>query len=95
MNGACIKMTETQQAKIYNSYKTTKLKLLKRNAAIWFNKICKSKHLTPKYFFIKFNGNNKKTKNIRKAATRCRIKKGIKFYIVKNKNQMVYCIIST
>jgi hypothetical protein len=28
--------------------KSTKLKLLKTNAAIWFNKICRSKHLTPK-----------------------------------------------
>jgi len=33
---------EGQQAKIYNNYKNTRLKLLKTNAAIWFNKInCK------------------------------------------------------
>jgi hypothetical protein len=43
MHGKAIKIIETQQAKICNSYKNTKLKLLKMNAAIWFNKICKKK----------------------------------------------------
>jgi hypothetical protein len=43
---------EAQQAKIYN-YKNTKLKLLKTNAAMWLNKLCKTKQLTPKYFKIK------------------------------------------
>jgi len=33
---------EAQQAKIYKNYKNTRLKLLKTNAAFWFNKInCK------------------------------------------------------
>jgi len=37
-----IDIMEAQQAKIYKSYKNTRLKLLKTNAAIWFNKInCK------------------------------------------------------
>jgi len=35
--------------KICNNYKNTKLKLLKKNAAILFNKIFKTKQLTPKY----------------------------------------------
>jgi hypothetical protein len=30
-----------------------KLKLLKRYAAKWFNKMCRSKHLKPKYIRIK------------------------------------------
>ena len=34
-----IKTVEAQQAKICNNYKNTRLKLLKTNAAIWFNKI--------------------------------------------------------
>jgi len=38
MHGICFKIIEAQQAKIYN-YTNTRLKLLKTNAAIWFNKI--------------------------------------------------------
>jgi len=34
-----------------------RLKLLKTNGAIWFNKMCKTKQMTPKYFSIKINGN--------------------------------------
>jgi hypothetical protein len=41
-----------QQARIIHHYKNTKEKLLKTNAAIWCNKMCKFKHLTFKY--IKF-----------------------------------------
>jgi hypothetical protein len=36
---------EIQQANIYNNYKNTRLQLLKTNAAIWYNKICKTKQL--------------------------------------------------
>jgi len=38
MNGTGIKIIEAQQAEIYN-YRNIRLKLLKTNAAIWFNKI--------------------------------------------------------
>jgi len=43
MHGANIKIISAQQARICNIYKNTKLKLLKTNAAIWFNKMCKIK----------------------------------------------------
>jgi hypothetical protein len=33
----------TQQARTYNIYKNTKLKLLKSNAAIWYNKTCRER----------------------------------------------------
>jgi hypothetical protein len=36
--GTTIKIIDAQQAKLRNKYKNTKLKLLKTNAAIWFNK---------------------------------------------------------
>ena len=42
-----MKIIEAQQAQIYN-YKNTGPELLETNAAIWFNKICKTKQLTPK-----------------------------------------------
>jgi len=40
MHGVTIKIVNAQQAKL-NNYKNTKLKLLKTNAAICFNKMCK------------------------------------------------------
>ena len=40
IHSTCIKKIEAQQAKVCNNYKNTRLKLLKTNAAIWFNKIC-------------------------------------------------------
>ena len=58
MHSTGIKIIVAQQAKICNNHnKNTKLNLLKTNANIWFNKICKTKQLTPKYFSIKINGN--------------------------------------
>jgi hypothetical protein len=44
-----IKIINAQQAKPTNAYKNKKQKLLKTYAAIWFNKISPSNHLTPKY----------------------------------------------
>jgi hypothetical protein len=40
-----IKIIDAQQAKLQNIYKNTKLKLLKTNAAVWFNKMCRIKQL--------------------------------------------------
>jgi hypothetical protein len=34
------------------------LKLLKTNAAMWLNKICRTKHLTPNYIHSEVSGNN-------------------------------------
>jgi len=44
MHGANMKIVNAQQARIYNIYKNTRLKLLKSNVALWFNKTCKSKN---------------------------------------------------
>jgi hypothetical protein len=52
-----VKIIEAQQARSCNSYKNTKLKLLKTNAAIWFDQMCKIKHLKQNYINIKINGN--------------------------------------
>jgi len=45
MHGETLKFVYAQQAKPYNIYKNTKLKLLKTNEAIWFNKICRDRQL--------------------------------------------------
>jgi hypothetical protein len=50
------------------------MKLLKTNAAIWFNKLhSRTKQLTPKYINIKINGHNQHSKNTKAAAIRFRI----------------------
>jgi hypothetical protein len=45
---------DAQQAKLAYQYK--KRKLYKTNAAIWYNKTCRQKRLTPKYINIRING---------------------------------------
>ena len=62
---------------------TTKLELLTTNAAILFNKLCKTKQLTPKYFSIKNSRNNNQSKNTRLAAIKYRINQEIKFLYCK------------
>jgi hypothetical protein len=44
-----MKVINAQQASIIHRYKNTKVKLLKDNAAMWFNEMCGLQHLTPKY----------------------------------------------
>jgi hypothetical protein len=83
LQGTYIKIGEAQQARIYNSYKNTKLKLLKMNAAIWYNKICKTKQLMPKYIHIKINSNNMHSKNTKVATTKYRLNLLIKFLYCK------------
>ena len=53
-----IKFIDAQKAKLAYQYKNTKRKLYKTNAAIWYNKTCRQKRLTPKYIRIRINGNN-------------------------------------
>ena len=62
MHGMYVKIIEAQQARLCNNSKSTKLKLLKTNAAIWFNKMCKIKHLKPNYINIKINDKSHKTR---------------------------------
>ena len=57
------------------------------NAANWFNKICKAKQLTPKYFDIKMNGKGIQTWNTRLAARRQRLNQELNSYIVKKKTE--------
>jgi enoyl reductase-like protein len=57
MHGEKAKIINARQAKVCNNYKSTKLKLLKTNAALWFNKMCKTKQLKPNYIPFKTNNN--------------------------------------
>jgi hypothetical protein len=44
-----IKFINVKKAIDIHAYKNTKRKLYKTNAAIWFNKTCRNKELTPNY----------------------------------------------
>jgi hypothetical protein len=44
-----IKISGAEQAKVINIYGNTRLKLLKTNAVIWYNKTCRSEHLQPRW----------------------------------------------
>jgi hypothetical protein len=48
-----IKFVNTQQARLVYGYRNTKEKLLKTNASIWFNKVCRTEQLQPRYNNIK------------------------------------------
>jgi hypothetical protein len=64
MLGTNIKIISAQKARIYNICKKVKLKLLKTNAAVWFDKICWARHLTHNNIHIKVSGNNTHSKAI-------------------------------
>jgi hypothetical protein len=68
-----IKFVDAKQAKCIHNYKNIKKKLQRSNASIWFNKVCRSEHLEPKYIGIKINGNNERSYITRKAAIKFRI----------------------
>jgi hypothetical protein len=85
-HGTAIKITNAQQAKLYNNYKNTKLKLLKTNAAIWFNKMCRIKQLNPNYINIKINGRKPQDKKTTVNAIRYRINQEITSLHCKKQN---------
>ena len=63
--------------------KNTKRKLYKTNEAIWYNKTCRQKRLTPKYINIRINGNNQQCQRTHKAAIHFRINQEIKYLYTK------------
>jgi len=81
-----MKIINAQLAKTYNS-KNTKLKLLKTNAAIWFNKICKVKDLNPNYISIRINVKTTRDEKTAQKAVKYRIGQEIKF-LYKKKQQL-------
>jgi hypothetical protein len=68
-----LKFIYAKQAKAIHEYKSLKRRLYNITAAIWYNKICREKHLTPKYISIRVNGNSRQCNNTLKFTTRQRI----------------------
>jgi len=94
MHGERIKIVNAKQAKLYNNFKNTKCKLLRTNAAIWFNNMCKIKQVKPGYIHIKINGRRQQDKKTTNQAIRYRINQEIKFLYRKKQhaNQKLYNI---
>ena len=87
-----MKLTTAQQAKAYNIFKYTKQKLLKLKVAIWFNKLCKTKGLQPRYISLNTRGKSTRDHRTTQYATKYRINLEIK-HLYKQKqllNQQLY-----
>ena len=74
-----LKFIEPKQTNDYFKYKITRRKLYKVNAAIWYNKECRQRKLTPAYVNIKIKGNNRQCRRTKEAATLYRLNQEIKF----------------
>ena len=87
-----LKFSEAKQAKEIYQNKNIKRKLYKTSAAIWYNKICRLKRLTPTYINIHINGNNKQCRRTQRAATQYRLDQEIKFLYTKKQklNEQLY-----
>jgi hypothetical protein len=80
-----INFINAKQAIEVHAYKNIKQKLYKRNTAIWFNKTCRDKELTPNFRNIRINGNNRQRINTIRAAVCNQLNQEIKF--LYNKKQ--------
>jgi len=87
-----MKIITAQQAKLYNNFKNLRLKLLKTNAAIWFNKICRAKGLQTKYINIHTKGRSTRDTRKTQQAIKYRINQEIKFFYKRKQhfNQQLY-----
>ena len=87
-----VKFISAQQARKVYQYQNIKKKLLRTNASIWFNKICRHENLQPKYIDIKISGNNKRSHTTKQAAVKYRINLELK-HLYKRKallNKQLY-----
>jgi hypothetical protein len=94
MHGAKVKIVNAKQARLYNSFKNTKCKLLRTNAAIWFNKMCRINQVKSNYVNIKINGQKQQDRKTTAQAIRYRINQEIEFLCRKKQhlNQQLYSL---
>jgi hypothetical protein len=78
-----IKFINAKQTKETYKYGNIKRKLYKANAAVWYNKICREKQLTPKYISITKNGTNRQCQKTVGTASHFHINQEIKFLYIK------------
>jgi len=78
-----LKFANAKQAQEIFKFKTLKRRLHITTAAIWFNKACRTKQLTPTHISIKINDNSRRDKNTIRTATHFRLTQEIKFLHTK------------
>jgi hypothetical protein len=74
-----LKIVHASHASGIHKFMNTKIKLLKSNVNIYFNRTCLEQNLTPQYAQIKLHSHNKSESKI----TKIRIKNEIKFLYAK------------
>jgi hypothetical protein len=86
------KICLAEQAKKMYQFKNIKARLYKTNAAIWYNKTCKHKGVTPNYINITISGHNARSKKTQNIAIRHRLNQEIKFLYAKKQhlNEKLY-----
>ena len=77
------KIIDASQARLVYQYINIKRKLLRTNAHIWFNRMCKSKNITPNYARQKIKGSTYAAKLTQKQLTKLRINNELKFLYIK------------
>jgi len=87
MHGERIKIMDAKQARLLNNFKNTRCRLLRTNAAIWFNKMCRIRQIKPNYINIRINGQKQQDKKTTTQAIRYRINQEIKF-LYRKKQQL-------
>ena len=80
-----LKFSDARQARDIYIYKNIKRKLYRTNTAIWYNKICRQKQLTPAYINIHIKGKNQQCQNTRRTANLYRINQDINSFMLKNR----------
>ena len=68
-----VKFSDAKQARYIHNYRNIKTKLYRTNAAIWYNKICRQKQLTPAHINIRIKGKNQQRQNTLRTAYLYRI----------------------
>jgi hypothetical protein len=92
MHGEIVRIMDAERASLLNNFKNTKGKLLRTNAAIWFNKMCKIRQLKPNYINIRISGKKQQDKRTTTQAIRYRITQEIRFLYCKKQhlNKQLY-----
>jgi len=78
-----LKFIDAKEAKDIYHYKNIKRKLYRTIAAIWYNKTCRQKQLTPTYVNICINGKNQQCHKTLRTANQCCINQEIEFLYTK------------
>jgi hypothetical protein len=80
------RQTNFKESRYPSHFKQPECTVLKTNPAIWFHKMCRSHHLTPKYINITNGGNNQQSTNTKRMATTYRTHQKLTFlYVTKHK----------